>query len=351
MNILLRLYNRSFILYYILSLSNFFKLLNNYSNKSKNIILLPCKNSLDILKYILVGDSIIHDFAIINSLILNKKDYKFILLNNATNIKCSNIYYTPEVSFNTLKLNDHGAILRLLIDELENNKNFLFPSANEVKFWENKEFMHTKFIENEIPHPRTIIIDLSKDYSSPPLPFPFLVKRLHSASSLGVYKINNLVEYLKLIEFLIESGDRKLLVQILLNMRKDIRVIVINNKIFYHYWRINTSNEWVPTSTRHGSLVDFNNFPNKWNDLIIEQVKKLKLSTCGIDIAWENDSLENMPMFLELSPSYQPNPSFTEKYKNQPYYLYKRSYIGKSSYLFNYINLIFKIKIELFNNE
>jgi|688.fasta_scaffold511919_1 hypothetical protein len=348
MNILKRLYYRFFIIYYILTLSNIYKLFKNYNNKSKNLILLPCKNFLDILKYILVGDSIIHDFAIINSLILNNKNYKFIFIKNVTSVMSSNIYYTPEVSFNILKLNDHGLILRLLIEELEKNKNCLFPNAYEVKFWENKEFMHTKFIENDIPHPKTIIIDLSLDYSMPPFAFPFLVKRLHSASSLGVYKINNLEEYFNLLEILKDKGDTKIILQILLNMRKDIRVIVINNKIFYHYWRINTSKDWVPTSTRHGSLVDFDNFPNKWKDFIIEQVKKLKLTTCGIDITWDNDNLDNIPMFLELSPSYQPNPPYTSKFKDHPYYKFKKSYIGKNSYLYNYINILFKIKTELF---
>ena len=61
----------------------------------------------------------------------------------------------------------------------------------------------------------------------------------------------------KIVDF-----QNKIIVQELLNIRKDLRVIVIGNEIFLHYWRINLGGEWRPTSTGFGSKVDFINYPN-----------------------------------------------------------------------------------------
>ena len=72
--------------------------------------------------------------------------------------------------------------------------------------------------------------------------------------------------------------NKKLILQRLLNMRRDLRVILVGNEIILHYWRINLSDEWKPTSTGFGSQVDFENFPENWRSWIIDSFNKLKIS-------------------------------------------------------------------------
>ena len=47
--------------------------------------------------------------------------------------------------------------------------------------------------------------------------------------------------------------DKSIVLQKLLNIRRDMRVTVIGNKILYAFWRINPNKEWMTTATKNGS--------------------------------------------------------------------------------------------------
>ena len=138
--------------------------------------------------------------------------------------------------------------------------------------------------------------------------------------------------------------DTTFLVQQLLNMRRDLRVTIVGKNIVHFYWRINNADEWKPTSTGHGSSVDFVNFPEKWREFIIEQFLKFKIVSGAFDIAWENDDLSTTPLILEVSPTYQVNPVTTNSDHLQAYGKYKKySIYGEKSYLNQYITQTFGV--------
>ena len=111
-----------------------------------------------------------------------------------------------------------------------------------------------------------------------------------------------------------------LIKQQLINMRKDLRVILVGGEIVHYYWRINLSGEWKPTSTSFGSKVDFGNFPEQWRQHIIDTFKKLELTAGAFDITWEGDDLSQEPLYLEVSPVFQPNPKIEMRDKSYAYF-------------------------------
>jgi hypothetical protein len=133
------------------------------------------------------------------------------------------------------------------------------------------------------------------------------------------------------------------LIQDLIEMRRDLRVILVGEEIVLHYWRINKDKDWKPTSTGFGSVVDFDNFPKHWKSHIIETFKKLNLKTGAFDITWQNDDLANTPLYLEVSPAYMPNPR--NFIKDEPYSKFKSALRYSSSYESAYVNIVNTIKL------
>lgn len=130
-------------------------------------------------------------------------------------------------------------------------------------------------------------------------------------------------------------------------MRKDLRVILVGNEIVHFYWRINLGKEWKPTSTNFGSKVDFDNFPEKWRKHMIDTFKSLNITTGAFDVTWYNDDLETEPLYLEVSPGYQPNPRIELKGKEYAYY--KNSFSPFNDYDKLFVKLIFQIKEKQIN--
>ena len=58
----------------------------------------------------------------------------------------------------------------------------------------------------------------------------------------------------------------------------------------------------------YGCDVDFDFFPENERSHIIETFKKLDLSSGASDITWQNDDLDSTPIYIEVSPIYQPIP-------------------------------------------
>ena len=234
--------------------------------------------------------------------------------------------------------------LHYICSQLEQQGCSVFPKSREVLFLENKGFMTQRFFDLNISTPRTYLITNDKDLSRIDLPFPFLVKEEHSFSSYGLHKIHSKSE---LVDFVQKSkyfeNSTYLLAQELLNMRRDLRVIFVGDKVVHHYWRINTSSEWKPTATSYGNRVDFLNFPEQWREFIIDQFMRLGLTTGAFDIAWRNDDLATEPLILEVSPSFQPNPAVDVERLKMSYGEYKKTFMLRGSYDVKFVDLVFDI--------
>lgn len=261
------------------------------------------------------------------------------------------IVYNASYLFNEHKFQNYSSFQAYVMKQLEYQGNKVYPRADEIVLWENKEYMYNKFIELGIKHPETRIFYSYEDFKKANLQFPLLIKEAHSHASEGVFKVNDAADAEKLLTGKrFKENNRVIIAQQLLNMRRDLRVTVLNDEIILHYWRTNPSKEWKPTSTSHGSGVDFVTFPEKWRNYFLENNRKLNLKSGGYDYAWQDDDLETEPICLEVSPTYQPNPQFDVAGKNYTYGEWKKKLLFKDSWDEAYVKCYFDIRYKLFRS-
>jgi hypothetical protein len=314
-----------------------------YDKNADVILWIPAKK----LNY-LIGDAVLWDAASINSLVIN--GIKFRILYGSKVGKLSNkiIFHTINRGVNIFEFSNYADIYQHITSQLEVQGNKLFPNTYEVSYWENKGYMHSQFKKLHVSEPNTELYTFEEIDKIQNLAFPFLIKTEHSCSAKGVFKIENKEVFSNLItsdKFRLEN--KTVIKQELINMRKDLRVILVGNEIVHHYWRINKSKEWKPTSTSFGSDVDFENFPEQWRTHILETFKILNITTGAFDITWQNDDLNNLPLYLEVSPVFQPNPKIELQGKEYAYY--KKSFSPFNSYDNKFVDLIFEIKHKQMN--
>jgi glutathione synthase/RimK-type ligase-like ATP-grasp enzyme len=344
MNFLIRNVKRILRMLFCLYKINWIKFFKNYSKKEGVVIVIP-----GILKNYFINSL---ELDVINIAVLLKLDKK-IDLHFGTDFKGfrnRKICYNPSHLYNRSNKLSHAEFISQLVQAAERNNNKVLLSSYEILFWENKEFMHDQFESLNIRTPKTIIFDTLVTHVGNEYKFPLLVKELHSHASLGVHKCNSEEELNALITFL-NPGKQplKIIIQELLNIKKDLRVILCGDEIVLHYWRINKGTDWKPTSTSHGSDVDFINFPEKWRSYIIENFKKLNLTTGAFDIAWQDDDLNKEPYFLEVSPFYQPNPPLDITNKSFSYGQFKKRLGWINSWDYLYIENVYLIRLKVFN--
>ncbi len=260
------------------------------------------------------------------------------------------IIYNASYFFNEHAFQNYSSFQAYVMRQLEYQGNKVYPRSNEIVFWENKEYMYTKFKELGIRHPETWIFKTFEEFKAANLPFPILIKEAHSHASEGVFKVNSLADAEKLLlSERFRNSNRVIIAQQLLNMRRDLRVTVLGDEVILHYWRTNPDKDWKPTSTSHGSGVDFVTFPEKWRTYFLEVNKRLNLKTGGYDYAWENDDLETEPICLEVSPTYQPNPTFEVKGRPYTYGQWKKKLLLRDSWDEAYVKCYFDIRYKLFD--
>lgn len=97
----------------------------------------------------------------------------------------------------------------------------------------NKVFLAELLTRNEIPSPKTVIINTdNRDIAESQFGFPLIIKQPDSAFSLGVVKANNKQEYRKLTAALFEKSDL-LVVQQFLPTSFDWRIGILNGTPIY----------------------------------------------------------------------------------------------------------------------
>lgn len=279
-----------------------------------------------------------HEIFLMKALADKKIPFKVHIGPNIGKFKGKKIFYCLNKYYNLFGFQHYSDVLGHITDQLENQDNILIPSKHEASHWENKLFMHREFDRLGINTPKTDILSI-KEILYADHDYPFLIKDPNSAGSAGLYKIKDKKDIEDLHKDVFKNPSKLLLKQRLINMRSDLRVILIGDEIVHAYWRKNPSDEWKPTSTSFGSRVVFGEFPEQWRSHIIETFKKLEIATGGFDVTWENDDLSNEPLYLEVSSQYSPNPKFKSDYKNERYGKYKKMFQIKDSYQKNFKDL------------
>ena len=271
-------------------------------------------------------------------------EYRLILGRNIGKISNSNIIYQVSHEFmNIFKFTHYPPFLLGTVKALESQNNKLFLSSLELEYWENKDFMQRKFVEFDISHPKSFVIDTQNLPAFSSLPFPYLIKEVNSQGSKGLHKIEDKENLITVASELAIRGEHTAVVQQLINMTKDLRVTIIGDEVVLAYWRINPGKEWRPTSTTHGSSVDFGNFPEQWKSYFIEITKRMNLSAGAYDVCWQNDDVNTQPMILEVSPSFQPNPTLPAHLLHVPYKDYKKIIFTKNPFFKERINTVIDI--------
>ena len=301
------------------------------------------------LRWLLREDTVVKDVAILAALCERGVRFRIVTGRDIEHVRDARVLYTIH-PYNPERRADHSAGLMTALRALEAAGNTLYPSAAEAEWWENKVFMHRRFDELRIRCPRTIVLDgsvapaaVDAALAEAKLGFPLLAKEPHSQGSAGVHKIDSAAELATLRSKLAATGEPELLVQELIDMRRDLRATCIGDEVVHHYFRINTSDEWSPTSTRRGSNVDFETFPEQWRSRIVDTLALCGMRTGAFDICWDGDDLTTEPIVLEVSPSYTPNPPAPPSFADRPYYAFKKQLTGRDSYPRRSIETVFDI--------
>ncbi len=261
-------------------------------------------------------------------------------------------YRNKNILFNTFinkfddyRFENYSAIYQFLCQQLEYQGNKVYPSYDEVLYWENKIYMYTKFRELDIHTPRTVFYSDFQLLMQSESAYPFLIKVPHSSGSYGLFNITDGQTLQKVSTDPIILSNKYYIVQERLNITMDLRVICVGDKIEHFYWRKNNDKtKWRTTSTSFGSSVDFETFPEKWRQYIIDTFKKLDLTMGAFDVGWQNDDTETEPYFFEVSPSYDINPRTTNQEHLNSYGHYKKQLIFKDSFDQLFVEQTYDIK-------
>ena len=69
----------------------------------------------------------------------------------------------------------------------------------------------------------------------------------------------------------------------------------------------------------------------------------MNLSAGAYDVCWQNDDVNTQPMILEVSPSFQPNPTLPAHLSHVPYKDYKKIIFTKNPFFKERINTVIDI--------
>jgi len=318
----------------------FFRLINN---DAKYVVFLSIRKL-----WMIKGENFIWDIGYIRALI--KKNIKFSIKLKA-DVFDKIVIWSPNKYWDQWKFLNYTNTLNLISRQLEIQRNVVYPNASEIKLLENKKYMYKMFIQLKINHPKTYILENVSEIEKVDLSFPLLIKGEHSSGSREIYKINSKKEfYMFFNNSNFFKTNKVIIIQKLLNIHRDLRVIIVGSHIVLSFWRINKSKEWKPTATKYGSSVEFNNFPLGWKNYILDNFKKLNVTMGAFDVAWDNDDFSTEPYFLEFSPRFSPNPIVYLSNKNYSYGEYKKKLKIFNSFESNQNKIIFDIANDFISN-
>ena len=303
------------------------------------------------LHYLLREDTILKDLALVVGLARAGVPFRIVTGRKIHEVEGATVVWTIH-PYNPDRNPNYAEGMLGAVRRIEDAGNTLLPSSEEAQWWENKVYMHQRFDELGVPSPRTVVDRPGGDLSlrcadGTELGFPLLVKEPHSQGSAGLHKVATIEDLRRLRAEMLRRGESELLLQELIDMGRDLRVTLVGDRVVHHYFRINTSDEWQPTSTRRGSQVDFVTFPEKWRQQIVDVFRSTGMRTGAFDICWRGDDLDTEPLFLEVSPSYTPNPPPPPAFADRPYYQFKKQLTGPDSFGSAFVRIVFDIQAQV----
>ncbi|MDC3187337.1 ATP-grasp domain-containing protein, partial [bacterium] len=257
----------------------------------------------------------------------NKIKYNVVIgLRNLKTIKNSRVIYNPGYDLNHWNIENDVAFFPLISEILENQSNSVIPKSKEIIYWENKSFMYKNFAKHSIDMPETYVINKSNfDNQMKKIDnkHRWLYKPNHSKSSIGIVEVKEDLKEFVQKKFL---SSKDVVLQKIIDIDKDCRIIIINEEVVLQYWRNKVESDvWKPTSTSTGSKVTFQDYPKSISDWAKKSTKSLGLSSAAWDIVFvPSDKKMEFPLALEVSPIYYPNPRKNYNPKNS-YASYKKS--------------------------
>ena len=240
------------------------------------------------------------------------------------------IFWSPSKDIDKYNFHNYSKIIVDLATSIESQGNLLFPSSTELMFLENKKYMYDVLIKFKVNIPKTWTFNEIGEIDYSILEFPLLWKGAHSSGSQDIVKFEN-IDNLKIFIDKRNNWENTIL-QKLVNMRRDMRVTIIEGELHSAFWRINEKEEWQVTASSLGSRIEFTKISDEFFKELLYIMTLSDLTTAGIDICWENDDINNDPIILELSPLFSINPVVDLSKKNYKYGKYKSKYFSKNSY-------------------
>jgi len=172
-----------------------------------------------------------------------------------------------------------------------------FPSYHTYKCVQDKIKQTALFEMLEIPHPRTRVYygKRQKNLIDEHFMFPFVAKIPRgSAMGRGVYLIRDekqLADYLNLTNVAY--------IQEYLPADRDIRVIVVGDRVVHAYWRVAPENDFR-SNIAVGGTVSLDDVPSQALDLALHTARCCRWDDVGIDIC----SYQNKFYVLEANMKY-----------------------------------------------
>ncbi len=161
-----------------------------------------------------------------------------------------------------------------------------FPSFHTYKFAQDKIKQTAIFNMLDIPHPKTKIFYGKKQKQTilNSFDFPFIAKKARgSAKGNDVYLIQNNQD---ISNYLLNKGPAY--IQEYLPIDRDMRIIIIGNKIQLAYWRIASKGNFK-TNLSQGGTISFAPLPQKALDLALKTALNCRWDDVGIDIIERNN--------------------------------------------------------------
>jgi hypothetical protein len=258
------------------------------------------------------------------------------------------------------RLWDYTAQVRAFAAGLERQGNRPFCSSGEMAFWENKSHMHKRLDGVGAPTPNTVVLTAENWQSEPFDLAPVLIKEEHSAGSQGVHHFATADAARNFVErYPFRRGETLIMQEVVRGATMDMRLTMVGDRMIEEasYWRKKNpaalaSPKWTTTATSYDSIVEHANVPASVVPMAAEVLRRLGIRTAGIDLIWVDDDVDGEPLFLELSPKYQPNPPKPARYADWSYKQYKNKRRNvKEGYLLHQYWVFRRIAAEVLNQE
>jgi hypothetical protein len=259
------------------------------------------------------------------------------------------MWFHRSADFIKPRLWNYAKQMHLLVAGIEEQDNSAFKSSHEVLFWENKAYMHRGLDEIGAPTPATRIVGADEAATAELGAGPLLVKQEHSSSSQGLWHFADAQAARAFLATYPFRPTESLIVQeVVKGATKDLRLTMVGDQVVESasYWRVKSADtlaagEWRTTATSFGSTVVHGDIPESAVEAAARYLRAVDVRTAGFDFMWVDDDVGGVPLVLEFSPLYEPNPPKPRRYDHWSYKRYKASPFVQEGY-FSQQHLVFR---------